>query len=94
MIVISATELRTNQKKYFDLAEKERVMIKRGRKIIELVVSESVSTNPSPSGDPYYDDPENIAELKRRIEDLESGKSKIVATLNSKDEIKKFIERL
>jgi len=68
MIVINPTELRANQRKYFDLAEKERVVIKRGRKLIELKVTESIS----PSNDPYYDIPENIMELKRRIDDVKS----------------------
>ena len=42
MIVISPTELRNEQKKYFDLAEKERVFVKRGRKFIELAVSDKI----------------------------------------------------
>ena len=45
MIIISSTELRDNQKKYFDLAEKERVVIKRGRKLIELIVKEQLITD-------------------------------------------------
>jgi hypothetical protein len=89
MIVISATEMRTNQKKYFDLAEKERVVVKRGRKVIELVVSESISTIPCPSNDPYYDNPENIAELKKRIQDIESGKASF--TTVEKGDIKKLL---
>ncbi|KAA6327873.1 hypothetical protein EZS27_023177 [termite gut metagenome] len=43
MIVITPTELKTNQNKYFDLAEKERVAIRWGGKIIELVVNDEVS---------------------------------------------------
>lgn len=69
MIVINPTELRTNQKKYFDLAETERVVIKRGRKLIELKVTSSVS----PSNDPYFDIPENVRELKRIINDIKNG---------------------
>ena len=38
MIVISPTELRAEQKKYLDLAEVEQVIVKRGTKLIELVV--------------------------------------------------------
>ena len=40
MIIISPTELRAEQKKYLELAEKEIVIIKRGTKLIELVVRE------------------------------------------------------
>ena len=44
MIVITPTELRSEQKKYLDLAEKEKVVIKRGSKLIELVVRERLIT--------------------------------------------------
>lgn len=74
-ITISPTELRANQKKYFDMAESTRVFVKRGKKLIELVVSEGISMNPSPSGDPWFDDPRNIAELSRRIKEYEAGKA-------------------
>lgn len=42
MVIISPTELRNEQKKYLDLAEKERVIIKRGRKFINLTVSDKI----------------------------------------------------
>lgn len=42
MIIITPTDLRSQQKKYLDLAETERVVIKRGNKLIHLVVSDSV----------------------------------------------------
>lgn len=77
-ITISPTELRANQKKYFDMAENTRVFVKRGRKLIELVVSDGISMNPSPSNDPWFDDPRNIAELSRRIKEYEAGKSNFV----------------
>lgn len=40
MIVITPTELRSAQKKYLELAETEQVLIKKGTKLIELVVRE------------------------------------------------------
>ncbi|MDR0733493.1 MAG: hypothetical protein LBF08_05490 [Dysgonamonadaceae bacterium] len=45
MVVISPTELRAEQKKYLDLAEKEDVVIKRGQKLIHLVVKERTITD-------------------------------------------------
>lgn len=74
-ITISPTELRANQKKYFDMAENTRVFVKRGKKLIELVVSDGISMNPSPSGDPWFDDPRNIAELSRLIKEYEAGEA-------------------
>ncbi len=43
MVVISPTELRNEQKKYFDLAEKEKVVVKRGKKFIHLNVSNKIN---------------------------------------------------
>ena len=45
MIVISPSELRANQKMYFDLAEKEQVLVKRGSQLIELVVKQKAITD-------------------------------------------------
>lgn len=45
MIVISPTDLRNSQKKYLELAEKERVVVKRGGKLIHLVVSDRLITD-------------------------------------------------
>ena len=45
MIIISPTELRTEQKKYLELAGKEKVVVKRGTKLIELVVTERTITD-------------------------------------------------
>lgn len=42
MIVISPTDLRNEQKKYLDLAETEDIVVKRGNKLIHLVVSDRV----------------------------------------------------
>lgn len=33
-----------------------------------------VNENPSPSGDPWFNDPENIASANRGIEDMKAGK--------------------
>jgi len=44
MIVISPTELRTQQRKYLDLAETTKVIVKRKDKLIELVVKERMIT--------------------------------------------------
>jgi hypothetical protein len=78
MIVINPTELRTNQKKYFDLAETEKVLVKRGRKLIELKVTESIS----PSNDPYFDNVENILKLFENIKnaniDIENNETTII----------------
>jgi len=45
MIVISPTEFRTEQRKYFEIAEKEQVIVKRKDKLIELVVRQRTITD-------------------------------------------------
>ncbi len=50
-------------------------------------ISVEVSANPSPSGDEWFDSPENIASVKRGIEDVKAGRCKAY----SMDEIKKLL---
>lgn len=45
MIVISPTDLRNEQRKYLELAESEKVVVKRGNKLIHLVVSDRIITD-------------------------------------------------
>ncbi|MDE6702516.1 MAG: hypothetical protein K2K00_02430 [Muribaculaceae bacterium] len=50
-------------------------------------VNIEVSENPSPSGDPWFDDPANMAEVKRGIAEIEAGRGKIYTL----DEIKTML---
>jgi len=61
MIVISPTELRAEQKKYLDLAEKEQVLIKRGGKLIELVVRQRTIT------DAEIEEGLSVEEVKKQV---------------------------
>ena len=40
MVIVSTSEFRDNQRKYFDLAEEEKVLIRRGKKYINLFVTQ------------------------------------------------------
>ncbi|MDR0955319.1 MAG: hypothetical protein LBM20_08100 [Rikenellaceae bacterium] len=75
MILIAASEFRKNQKKYFQLALTEKIGVKSGDVVFEITPSRELFVNPSPSGDPFWDDPRNVEELNRRIDELKSGKS-------------------
>jgi len=76
MIIVSSRTLRENQKKYFDLATKERVIIKRKLEYIELVPrGKSIPESISPSNDPYFEDPRNIAAIMRGIEQANNGQT-------------------
>lgn len=50
-------------------------------------VSVDVSENPSPSGDPWFNDPENIASIKRGLAELKAGKGRAY----SLEEIKEIL---
>jgi hypothetical protein len=75
MIVIRSGELRDNLKKYLDLAEKERIVIRRGK----TEVFELRKKNPL-SNDPFFDDPENIKAIEKGIEDIKAGRYKKLDT--------------
>lgn len=45
MVIVSTKEFRDRQKKYFDIAENEKVLIKRGKKYINLFVTERPDNN-------------------------------------------------
>ncbi len=44
-----------------------------------------VSENPSPSGDPWFDDPENMASVNRGIEDIKAGRCRTYSIDEIKD---------
>jgi hypothetical protein len=50
-------------------------------------VSVEVSENPSPSGDPWFNDPENMASVRRGIEDIKAGRCRAY----SMDEIRELL---
>ncbi len=76
MIVVSSREFRDNQKKFLDLVEVQRVIIKRRNQFIELVPrGEIIPESVSPSRDPYFDDPRNIADINEGLQQVKEGKT-------------------
>lgn len=76
MIVVTSKEFRENQKKFLDLAEVQRVIIKRKKQFVELVprgnvIPESVS----PSNDPYFDDSRNVEAILKADEQVQNGQT-------------------
>lgn len=51
-------------------------------------IAVEVTENPSPSGDKWFDDAENMASIKRGIEEMKSSKGKAYTM----DEIRKALE--
>jgi len=75
MVLLTVTEFRNNIGKYLQMAFNERIALKSKKGVIELTPSKEITLNPSPSGDPWFDNPHNMAELNRAIAELRSGKS-------------------
>ena len=78
MLLLSVSEFRANVSKYLEMAMTEQVSIRSKAGIFEITPSKEIRTNPSPSNDPWFDVPENIEELNRRFERLDSGKAKLI----------------
>lgn len=92
MIVVSSREFRDNQKKFFDMATEQRVVIKRKNQFLELVPrGEVIPESVSPSNDPYFDDPRNIEAILKASEQAKEGK---VTRVNSKEGLQEFLDKL
>lgn len=51
-------------------------------------------SNPSPSGDPYFAEPVNLAEIEERVKAHKEGKAKTTVVLRSAEEITNFMNNL
>ncbi len=76
MILVGYTEFRSNMKKYLQLSIKERVVVKSGGVAYEVSPSKEIRVNPSPSGDAYFDVPENVEAIDRALEQVDSNQCK------------------
>ncbi len=69
MLLLTITEFRSNISKYMELAATELVSVKTKFGVFNITPNAEIRTsNPSPSNDPWYDAPENIAKLKEAIQ--------------------------
>ena len=93
MTVVNSRMFSENPIHYLNLAIKERVAVKRGKMLFQITPLPQFE-NISPSGDPYWADPRNVAELERRIKLSEEGKNPVVATLCSSEDIKNYMNKL
>lgn len=71
MKIITSREFRENQKNYFELAEKERVIVHRGNKrrpFLLVPITESIEN------EIYFSDTKVIESIEKGIEDVQNGK--------------------
>ncbi len=74
MLLLTVTEFRSNISKYLKMALTEKIAIKNPSGIFELTPSKEIrTTNPSPSNDPWFDVPENIASVERGSQQAAQG---------------------
>jgi len=71
MRIISSREFRQNQKTFLDLAERERVVIHRGKNRKPVLLT---PLSESEESDVYFSDPNIIASIRRGIEDIKAGR--------------------
>lgn len=88
MLLLSVSEFRANVSKYLDMATREKVAIRSKLGIFNITLDEEIRVNPSPSKDPWFDVPENMAHLSKAIKAAHAPDAKFY----SWDEIKKELE--
>jgi len=71
MRIITSREFRQNQKTFLDLAERERVVIHRGKNRKPVLLT---PLSESEESDVYFADPHIIASIRRGIEDIKAGR--------------------
>ena len=91
MKVVSSRIFSENPSHYLNLANTESVVIENDKKLYWITPQPEDFENLSPSGDPYWADPRNVAELVHRDKLSREGKNPIVATLKTSEDIRVFL---
>ncbi|MFR9496640.1 MAG: hypothetical protein SNG69_09325 [Rikenellaceae bacterium] len=90
MLLLTVTEFRKNISKYLELALTERVAIRSKFGVFDIVHNPDIITsNPSPSGDPFWDVPENLAQLNEAIEEMKNTDHSQLKHYTSIEDLKK-----
>ena len=75
MLLLSVSEFRANVSKYLAMAMTEQISVRSKVGIFNITPNTEIRTNPSPSNDPWFDVPENMASVERGKADIEAGKT-------------------
>ena len=73
MLLLTVTEFRSNMSKYLKMAITEHIAIKSPAGVFDITPSKEVRINPSPSNDPWFDVPENMASVERGSKQAAQG---------------------
>ncbi len=96
MTTVNSRIFSANPIHYLNLAAKEDVAVKRGKMLFYITqkpIKEPHFENISPSGDPYWDDPRNVQDLKDYDKRRAEGKEEIVAVLRTSEDIKNYMSK-
>jgi len=88
MTTVSTKTFLENPIHFFNLARREGVAVKRG-KVIFQITPKSEFENPSPSGDPYWTNPKNVADALESSKQAREGK--FAVTLRTPEDISKYL---
>ena len=79
MKVTTINEFTESKDKYLELASHERLILKHKGEYFEIVPhGDKMPESVSPSGDPYYDNPKNLAMVRERMIEYKSGNAELV----------------
>ena len=88
MTTISSRAFFANPAHYFDLAAKEDLAVKRGKMMFQIRLKPKFE-NPSPSGDPYFANPKNVADILESSKQAREGK--FAKTLQTSEDIQEYL---
>ncbi len=89
MLLLTAAEFENNISKYLEIALTERVAVSSEFGVFDITHNPDIITsNPSPSGDPFWDVPENLAQLNEAVDELKHTDISKLKSYTSIEELK------
>ncbi len=73
MLLLTVTEFRSNISQYLHRALTEHIAVKTKEGVFDITPNSEIRTNPSPSNDPWFNDPRNMELLERGKREAASG---------------------
>ena len=92
MITVNSREFAENPIHYLNLSRKIDVAIRRGKVLYKINPEPINYQNPSPSGDTFWDDPNNHAKLEK-VRNMSEEENPIVAILKTDEDIDNYLRK-
>ncbi|MFI3270007.1 MAG: hypothetical protein SNG14_05225 [Rikenellaceae bacterium] len=88
MLLLTVTEFRSNISKYLKMAITEKIAVKSPSGIFNISPCEEIRTNPSPSGDKYFENEANLRDIEIGMQEAKEGRYTIY---DSEEELKAML---